>query len=53
MSMSGLRAWASGQFPAQKIDPAVHRMWERRALMVFGIILAVIFVIAIIAAIAG
>ena len=49
-SLSGIRAWASGSFPAHKIDPAVHRMWERRALVIGGILLGIIFVIAVIAA---
>ena len=52
-SLSGIRAWASGTFPAQKIDPAIHRMWERRALLIGGILLGIIFVIAVIAAIAN
>jgi hypothetical protein len=51
MSLSGLRAWASGSFPAQKIDPALHRLWERRALIIGGIILGIIFLLAVIAAI--
>jgi serine/threonine protein kinase len=52
-SLSGIRAWASGSFPAHKIDPAVHRMWERRALLIGGILLGIIFVIAVIAAISN
>ncbi|MBA3501528.1 MAG: serine/threonine protein kinase, partial [Deltaproteobacteria bacterium] len=52
-SLSGIRAWASGSFPAHKIDPAVHRMWERRALVIGGILLGIIFVIAVIAAISN
>ena len=59
MSMSGAKpqnpimAWASGQFPAMKIDPETQRLWEHRALLIGGIILGLIFVIAIIIAIAG
>ena len=53
MSLTGMRAWVSGQFPAQNIDPETHRLWERRALLIGGIILGIIFVIAIIAAVAS
>jgi serine/threonine protein kinase len=53
LSLTSIRAWASGSFPAQKIDPEVHRMWEHRALVIGGVILALIFVISIIAAITG
>jgi serine/threonine protein kinase len=51
LSLTNIRAWASGSFPAQKIDPEVHRMWEHRALVIGGVILALIFVISIIVAI--
>jgi hypothetical protein len=50
-SLSRMRAWASGSFPAHKIDPEVRRMWERRALLVGGIVLGLIFALAVIAAI--
>ena len=58
-SVSGVKpanpimAWASGQFPAMKIDPETQRLWEQRALLVGGIVLGLIFIIAIIIAIAG
>ena len=48
-----LMAWASGQFPAHEIDRETQLMWERRALFVGAIILGLIFIIAIIIAIAG
>jgi serine/threonine protein kinase len=53
MSLTGMKAWVSGQFPAQSLDPETIRLWEQRALLIGGIILGVIFVVAIIAAIAS
>jgi serine/threonine protein kinase len=49
----GLRAWASGNFPAQDIDPLTVGKWERAGLLVGAVILSVIVVIAVVKQIAS